>query len=67
MSGPAGTHAGCVQAMNQGSHTYKLWPSATPKPPPALSLRGRVPSAVVTGVASLHGADPIGSRRRVME
>src|SRR5712691_9399572 len=67
MSGGAAAGAGGVQALHQGSHTWKTWPSTTPRPPPALSLRGRVPSVVVTGLASLHVADPVGSHRRVME
>src|SRR6266705_2121549 len=67
MSVPEGAHAGCVQALVQGLQTWKTWPSMTLRPPPALSLRGRVPSVVVTGLASLHGADPVGSHRRVME
>ena len=36
-------------------------------PPPAPSLLGRVPSVVVTVVASLHVADPVGPYRGVME
>src|SRR5712691_3554409 len=53
--------------MDQVSPACDPWSSATLRPPPAASLLGRVPSVVVTVVASLHGADPVGTYRCVME
>src|SRR5713101_1818316 len=58
---------GLCRAMDQGSHACDPWSSATPRPPPAPSLLGRVLSVVVTVVASLHVADPVGPHRRVKE
>src|SRR6266849_11129330 len=53
--------------MDQVSPACDPWSSATLRPPPAPSLLDRVPSVVVTVVASLHGADPVGPYRGVME
>src|SRR5436309_1211747 len=53
--------------MDQGSYACARWSSATPRPLPAPSLLGRVLSVVVTLVASLHVADPVGPHCRAME
>jgi len=54
-------------ALDQVSPACDPWSFATLRPPPAPSLLGRIPSVVVTVVASLYVTDPVGPYRCVME